>query len=394
MVEIAPFKAVTLNPVLNEKENFVSPVYDTIDEKTYERHAPNKRNIMHATRRRDGANLDEFIELADKTIKTLFTDHILEERYQESLYIYTVSYTISDSLKSEIRNEVSKSEHTLVGLVVLVRVDETGGEIVGHESVFDDNTEERYYLMKECRMNFSPILAEYNEDDTAINQIFVDYIEKNPSLIEIEHAGETHSLWDIEDSNLRENIIRSLKGQRLMILDGHHRYTASRRLAKDDGVKDTMMMLVGGHDPNLLLFPWHRCIKGVSRDMLSEIVKEHVEARYEDCDTFIHAFTADENINSAMYDGSDFHILKDLDIFKLQETVIDPLIESKGEISFLPTIKDAVDAVDQGRCTASFIVKPPKIGTVEEMAHRGVSLPQKSTRFLPKVIEGIIMRRF
>ena len=275
-----------------------------------------------------------------------------------------------------------------------VRVDEIGDEIVGHESVFDDNTEERYYLMKECRMNFSPILAEYNEDDTAIHQILVDYIEKNLSLIEIEHAGETHSLWDIGDSNLRENIIRSLKGQRLMILDGHHRYTASRRLAKDDGVKHTMMMLVGGHDPNLLLLPWHRCIKGVSRDMLSKIVKEHEEARYEDYDTFIRAFNTDEDINSAMYDGSGFHIIKDLDIFKLHEIVIDPLIESKGEISFLPTIKDAVDAVDQGRCTASFIVKPPKIGTVEEMAHRGVSLPQKSTRFLPKVIEGIIMRRF
>ncbi|MHC1572850.1 MAG: DUF1015 family protein [Candidatus Syntropharchaeales archaeon] len=394
MVEVSQFKAVTLNPLLNESETFVSPIYDTIDEGVYESYASNRRNIIHAIKRREGSSLDEFVELADSTIKMLFADRVLKEVEHESLYIYSIRYTIPDELQSEMTGDPGKRDLTLLGIVALVAIDDTGDEIVGHETVFDANTDERYQLMKKCRMNFSPILAEYNEDDTKINQILMTYITKNPSLIEIKHDGECHSLWEIKDQEICEYVIRSLKGQKLMILDGHHRYAASRRLKTIDGVDRTMMMLVGGGDPNLLLLPWHRCITGINTERLSAIVQEYVGSSYDDYAAFIEVFKIKDEASSALYDGSSFKILEGLDIFKLQKMIIDPLIEKGGKISFRPTIKDAVELVDQGRCMATFIVKAPKIGVIEDMAHRGIPLPQKSTRFLPKVMEGIILRRF
>jgi len=394
MVEIARFKAVTLNPALGEKERFVAPIYDTIDEKTYKNYAANRNNIIHAIRRQDGANLDDFIEVADETMKTLFQDRILEEREKGSLYLYRICYKISDDLKSDMGVDGESDEYTLLGVVALISVDDTGREIMGHESVFDDNTEERHYLMKKCRMNFSPILAEYNEGDVAISKLLKPYINENPSIIEIKHNGATHTLWEVNDQVICEYIIQSLRGQKLMILDGHHRYTAACRLSESDGVKNTMMMLVGGRDPNLLLLPWHRCISDVSRDRLSTVLVEHTGAQYKTYDEFIRAFNNDESANSAVYNGTGFQILNNLDIFKLQEEIIDPLIEGGAKISFSPTMRYAMETVDQGRCAASFIVKPPEIGVIEEIAHQKISLPQKSTRFMPKVIEGVILRRF
>ncbi len=394
MVEIARFKAVTLSPALDEKERYVAPIYDTIDEKTYKIYAANRNNIIHATRRQDGADLDNFIEVADTTIKTLFQDRILEEREKESLYIYRICYKISDDLKSGVDADEERDEYTLLGIVALVSVDDTGREIMGHESVFDDNTEERYYLMKKCRMNFSPIMAEYNEDGVAISKLLKPYIKENLPIVEVKHNGTTHTLWEINDQAICEYIIHSLSNQKLMILDGHHRYTAACRLDERDGVKNTMMMLVWGQDPNLLLLPWHRCISDVSRDQLTRVLAAHTGTNYERYDEFIRAFKNEKDANSAVYSGAGFQILNNLDIFKLQKMIIDPLIEGGGKISFSPTIRDAMERVDQGRCTASFIVKPPDIGVIEEVATQKRSLPQKSTRFLPKVIEGIILRRF
>jgi len=394
MVEISPFRATTLNPLINEKENLVAPVYDTIDDEMYTRYASNKRNVIHAVRRRRDMSLDEFVEVADHTLKMLFSEHVLKEREKESFYIYSIQYTIPDELRYEIRGELRKDDYTLVGLVALVDLDEGEDSILGHESVFDYNTEERYYLMKRCRMNLSPILAEYNGDEIAIGQILGEYIRANLPLIEVTHSGEKHSLWEINDTHVAEEISRGFKGQKLMILDGHHRYTASLMLKERDGITDTMMMLVGGRDPNLLLLPWHRCIRGVDKDYLKDLLKEYTDGGCRGYDEFIQDFNGDGAVKTAVYDGSGFRMLRGLDIFELQKLLIDPMLRIGGEISFIPTIKEAARMVDEGRYTISFLVKPPEMSIIEEMAHRGIPLPQKSTRFLPKVMEGIIMRRF
>jgi uncharacterized protein (DUF1015 family) len=59
------------------------------------------------------------------------------------------------------------------------------------------------------------------------------------------------------------------------------------------------------------------------------------------------------------------------------------------------SMDEAVNKVDTQGFDMAFLIRPLDIEDVEYKAHVEMkNFPQKSTLFLPKVAEGIIMRRF
>jgi len=55
---------------------------------------------------------------------------------------------------------------------------------------------------------------------------------------------------------------------------------------------------------------------------------------------------------------------------------------------------EAVQAVDEGRCRASFLMNPTGIAEVTTVAENGEKMPQKSTFFYPKLITGLVINKF
>jgi uncharacterized protein (DUF1015 family) len=51
---------------------------------------------------------------------------------------------------------------------------------------------------------------------------------------------------------------------------------------------------------------------------------------------------------------------------------------------------EAVSAVDEGRAEAAFLVRPPSIELIRELADRGEVMPQKTTYFYPKLPSGLL----
>ena len=428
MVEIKPFKATIINPEL-EIEKLVCPVYDTIDAVAYQRFAKEKNNIIHATSRRKDMDRDEFIDHAKNNLDRLVRSGILVEREKTAIYIYGIMYTLSPEILTQLPEKERRSKYFAFGLVCLAKTQELGkGNIVGHENIFEVNTRERYRLMKAAMMNFSPIAAEYSMPDHALNNLFEEYLgfkrphfvpgPEKPPLVDVSLNGSRHLLWEVTDKDLIDKIIMMVSGLKILILDGHHRYTASNMMREKDGIEYTMMMLMEGGDRALQLLPWHRAVRNFSAENLGKKIKEKFSIGWEgrggeEFYSNLRERRSEFDVKLGMYDGKKYQIIRayekevkelsekrgeivGLDLIVLHDWLINPVIRGKPEedVSFNASPKEAVARVDSGEFDVAFLLNPFSIKDVERKAFvERKNFPQKSTLFLPKVAEGIVMRK-
>ena len=429
MVEIRPFKATILNPEM-EIGKLICPVYDTIDAANYQRFAREKNNIIHVTTRRKDMDREKFIVVAAKELNRFNSSGILVEREKPAYYIYGIMYSLQPEILALLPEKERRSLYFVFGLVSLVKVEEPGkGNIVGHENIFEVNSNERYRLMKASMMNFSPIAAEYSILDHELNNLFEDYLGfkrpeyvPNPDkvpIVDVTINGSRHFLWEITEDSLIRKITSIVSGLKLLILDGHHRYAASNLLREKDGIEYTMMMLMEGGDRALLLLPWHRAVRNFNEHDLENKIRENFTIDWED-DTNGEEFYSrlrkrrnEYDVRLGMYDGKKFSILRadengvrelsikrgeivGLDLIVLHDWLINPIIKGKPEedVSFNASPQEAIARVNNKEFKMAFLVNPFSINDVERKAFvERKNFPQKSTLFLPKVAEGIVMRK-
>ncbi len=425
MVDILPFKATILNPEM-QVEKLVCPVYDTIDGADYQKYAREKNNIIHVTTRRKDVKRDEFIVQAKKEFSRFMNSKILVERDKPALYIYGIMYSLKPETLDLLPEKERRDLYFVFGLVCLVKAEELGkGNIVGHENIFEVNTKERYNLMKACMMNFSPITAEYSMPGHELNNLFEEYlgfrrpqyIQKKIPLVDVTLNGSRHLLWEIKDESLIGKITEMVSELKLLILDGHHRYTAASLMRQRDGIEYTIMMMLEGGDRALLLLPWHRAVKNFGRKELESRIRENFsrelfEENGEEFYSQLRVRSGEFDVKLGMYDGEKFSILRanenavrklcekrkenvGLDLMVLHEWLINPVIKKpEDDVSFNASPSEAIAKVDSKEFDVAFLLNPVSIKDVERKAfkeHR--NFPQKSTLFLPKVAEGIVMRR-
>lgn len=429
MVEIRPFKASILNPEMRI-DNLVCPVYDTIDAASYQEYATEKDNIIHVTTRRKDMDRDEFIGYAAGEFDRLINSKIIVDREKPAFYIYGITYTLKPETLALLSEKDRRKHYFVFGLVCLVKVEELGkGNIVGHENIFEINSRERYRLMKACMMNFSPVAAEYSMPDHGLNNLFERYLgfqrpdfvqnPEKPPIVDVTLNGARHLLWEITDDSLIRKITEMMSQLKLLILDGHHRYTASSLMREKDGIEYTMMMLMEGGDRALLLLPWHRAVRNFDRQRLESKIKKNFTIYWqgntnnEEFYSRLRQRSSEYDVRLGMYDGTKFTILRadekavrelcekrnetvGLDLIVLHEWLINPVIKGKPEedVSFNASPSEAIAKVDSKEFNVAFLLNPFSIKDVEKKAFvERKNFPQKSTLFLPKVAEGIVMRR-
>jgi uncharacterized protein (DUF1015 family) len=428
MVEIRPFKATIINPEM-DIEKLICPVYDTIDAANYQKFAKEKNNIIHVTTRKKDMDRDKFIELASKELKRLKKTGVLVEREKPALYIYGIMFSLQPEKLAMLPEKDRRNLYFVFGLVSLVKVEELGkGDIAGHENIFEINSNERYRLMKSSMMNFSPIAAEYSMQGHELNNMFEEYLgfkrpdyipdPDKPPIVDVSINGSRHFLWEITDSSLMRKITEKVSGLKLLVLDGHHRYTASNLLRERDGIEYTMMMLMEGGDRALLLLPWHRAVRNFRDEELAINIRENFSIEWqgvsndEEFYSCLRERSSIYDVKLGMYDGIKFTVIRadetmvheisktrgevvGLDLIILHDLLINPALRGKQEedVSFNASPIEAIAKVDSKEYRVAFILNPFSIKDVERKAfeeHR--NFPQKSTLFLPKVAEGIVMR--
>jgi uncharacterized protein (DUF1015 family) len=326
------------------------------------------------------------------------------------------------------------------GLIATVRVDDYGaGGVRPHERTLDGPKAGRLALMRAVHANLSPIFAIYDDPTHRITRRVEESIAGTPPLLDVRDGdGTDHRLWRIDDDEVLDTISSALAEQPLVIADGHHRYEtavayrAERRAADGDPADPqpydfAPVYLANRHDPGLEPFATHRVVTGVDPAVVRGLVKRlsadwdvrEIDGGIEELELALGSAPrrlpalglwrgADAGgslltlrdpavVAEALPGASD--ATRALDVAVVGALVLDRALGLDAEAVAVtdriryrrraPDAADLVAAEPEGTAVA-LLLRAPSVAEVEAVAAAGETMPQKSTYFFPKLLDGLV----
>ena len=262
--------------------------------------------------------------------------------------------------------------------------------VVPHERVFAGPAESRLRLLRATRAKLSPVLLLHPGESPLP-------VERAPDL-EATLQGTTTRLWSETEPDTMEALIRTVQAP-LVIADGHHRYEAALRFHEEEGAEETgwlMAALVSLDDPGLTIFPTHRVVTGPVPELnggfrMSPVDGGAAEAveRLERAARDRPAFVLLERDGAVLVEQS---VVPAKPLERLDVSAVDALPLSG--VTYTPHLREAQAAVENGRARAAFLVRAPTVADVQEIARAGLTMPEKSTYFHPKLTSGLLFSPF
>ncbi|MDE1879868.1 MAG: DUF1015 family protein [Euryarchaeota archaeon] len=417
MVRLLPVRAFHPDPDRADASRLVAPVYDTLSLEDHRRFDALPHNAASFTSRRTDLSTPAFLDLASQRLSAALEAEAFVQDGSPALYVYAIRYHPAPEIVEALPPERRKPDYLLLGLVGALPEDSgTSSRVALHERTFTDRVEERVALTERTGMHFAPIMAGYTPKSHAINDLIENYLgidrrqlsfkgSRTP-LVEATLDGATHRLWRLEDPQVAAEIGTLLDHERILILDGHHRFTAASRLQSRGVPVRPLTMLVEAHDKALLLLPWHRVLapsqltydgflsKGRStfasvdelppEGGLPEAIASVRELRAKGHRGFLAIGPRRMALvrgNDVPGEGQDYELLHR---FLEGDLGLDP-----SRFSFVRSPRQAMLQV-RGEGGVAFLLPPLSFPGIEQEAFAHHVMAQKSTMFLPKVAEGVI----
>jgi len=415
MVDVLPFRGLHYHPDL-EIEHLAAPPYDIVGAEqraALARSSP--YNIVHITCP-DGD--ENWHQRAANTLRRWRQERILVQDPQEAFYGY----------RQVFHQDGQKLSRT--GIIARMRLCPWGQGVYRHEFTHQKAREDRLRLLRATRTNTSPVFAlfESSEDGWSLPE------PKQP-MIEATLGGIQHIFWRIDAPSEILRIREALAQSQVVIADGHHRYETAlayqqeRRSAAEipTGYRPydyVMTYLCAASDPGLEILATHRVIKGLPTVdwpcLLQELSQDFAVTAIPTGESLTQAIKTrhTQETKIGMYGGpagSWILTLRDrrrvqqmargrvapelygLDVIVLQYLILSPRLGIQP--SSLPTtdqIHYTIDEgearrwVDSGQAQIAFLLNPTHVDQVWQAAIHGVTMPQKSTYFYPKLLTGLI----
>jgi uncharacterized protein (DUF1015 family) len=260
-----------------------------------------------------------------------------------------------------------------------------------------------------------------------------------PTLVQCtDAAGESHRLWAIDDPARCAAITEALGVVPLYVADGHHRYETAlsydqERRAEAPGASApeagrVLMVLVAADDPGLLVLPTHRVVSNVPdrriaglREALAPFFMVEDLAENDEVGALMERLAtvgADGHALIVTGPGRAVCLLRpredaplprqadagqaalhDLDVWLAHTLVLERGLgldaESASREEHLRYTRDAGEAlaaVRGGSAQLALLLNATPPAAIMRVADAGVTMPQKSTYFYPKLLTGLIMR--
>ena len=402
MAEIQPLTALHYAPGI-VLDDVVAPPYDVIDEEQKARLlARSEHNVV-------AIDLPDDYDEAAATFQRWQEEGVLERDEEPALWVLTQDYTGPDG-----------RQRTRSGFFARVKVEEYGpGKIRPHERTHPGPKEDRLRLTRATQANLSPIFSRYSDPQ---QQAFaaLDAAKGEPFGVHTDDDGTRSTLWRVADPQAIATATRALAEAELLIADGHHRYETARVYAQEqldvEAAGWVLMCLVALEDPGLTIFPTHRLVKGRGLQRYEELGNElKADFRVER--------VAEEQLAPPPSDGPmvmgyiDSHFkqpfrltmtrdtpvpdlegpLQRLDTAILEELLLkgvlgltDDDIDHMDDFGYARDAAQALELVRNGAFDVAFVLRPPPVEQVREIAAAGQNMPPKSTYFFPKVPTGLI----
>lgn len=406
MALVKPFKGIRYNPDSVDLGDVVTLPYDVIsDEKRNYYSGLSDLSFINLILPKNGASR---YENARKTMDSWISSRVLVEDDSPAFYWYREEYVLDG---------VSKSQE---GLVALVRLEDFGEKVIlPHEEIYKGPLEDRYHLLRETKADLEMIMGVYSDGGEGVSSI-VDGELSNEPLIDLSHEDNIrHLLWRVEGENAVSRVGEFFSQKKIIIADGHHRYTTALKYHFAENGRGEPYILMWLLDvADTVVYPTHRLLCNVGD--LARIV-ERLEPYFEVCECGSkeglvkaldeggrHSFgfyskgrrllltLRDNGLVSSVLDRNGKSHWRDLDVNIAHSVIIHEVLglpEDAGHIHFVKGAKKMFSKVDGGAFDVGLLMKPTDISDVISIAGSGRRMPQKSTYFYPKPLSGLVFAR-
>jgi len=414
MVEIRPFKAYHYNfeKISSAHERLFAPPYDVISENLLQILREEPLNISNITLGKIDGSYDGAAEKLDKWRR----EGLVIQDERQHYYVY-----------EQIFHREGRTFNR-TGLIALTKLTPLGKVIMPHEKTHPKAKEDRLENLRAIRGNLEQIFLIYDDPSNSISEVLERHKQPENILISfVDFDDVKHRIFYIRSESDIAKITELLGDKSALIADGHHRYETSllfSRLMDEEsgnGSHDFVMAtLVNAYDPGLLLLPTHRLIHSVDDSIVKNLPKlmndkfdlEEIGERIVLVDRLNgqnehgvfgiwlpgekrgYIATLRPEYRSDDPEGR-------LDVSILHHLVLEELLgitpemqERKEKIRYIRGTEEAFKEMIGEDNQILFLLNPPSIPDVIDVAKEGVTLPHKSTNFHPKFWSGLLMYLF
>jgi uncharacterized protein (DUF1015 family) len=396
---LSPFDGLVFDAAVSGPlESVTAPPYDVISDRRRLRYLQaSEFNVVHldlAEGTADPTHPENRYARAGHLLRAWEERGVLRRAVEPSCYAYEMSYDAEGAKRAH----APAADHAIRGLICAMTIEDWGGTVLPHERVRKGPVADRLALLRATRTHLSPVYGTIESHDDRLD-MFVREMISGPAPFEaVDEQGVRHRMWPVDgDAFVRAGLGRT-HDERLLIADGHHRYTTAlryrdeRRRVDGPGPWDAVLTLVvDAAAEHMHVMPFHRVqlagqppsIEGTSVTGLAAMIDG-----LSDDDLTIGTISLDERHEVE-------YRMRHLEgepptVRALHETLLDGP-GSNASLRYVTDAAEADAAVRSGEAVAAFLLPPTTPGRIRALVERGERLPAKSTYFWPKPLTGMIM---
>ena len=378
-----------------------APPYDQINDAARERfHAQSPHQFVHLSRPVAGQGRDMYRRAADLHGRWT-AEGLVTRDPRPALYPYVI--------------ELADGGRRL-GVVGLAGIDDAT-VIRPHEQTIDKPLADRLALIRAMRVDLEPALF-LSEDGGALDRLVAEDVEGAVPLVDhVDADGHHHLLFRIDDPQRIAAYRRAVDGP-AAIADGHHRYKVAQRFAGETGApagtaaSAKLAVVTSLDSPALTIDPIHRGLKDpVHLPRIAAFARSRTPWIGAGGADFAAAVAAAPQpalgirvagqdpeiweLDPAHAPASLAHGARALPVLLLHEMVLPalglgPATATDGTVAYRAQPDELWDQVEAGELGTGFWLPPMQPSAFAAAIAKGDLLPPKSTRFLPKVMSGLV----
>ncbi len=416
MAEILPIRAWRYNDKLARNiDELTSPLFDVVSDKQRKALYQNPLNSIHLSVPAPPDAADRAASLLQEWKAT----GVIVQDSLPGIYVYYQYFKLAGAAKESCRK----------GFIAHVKAyDWTENIIMRHENTIPKAVNDRIELLEKTQLNVSPTHGLYTDPLFELER-HMDEAIKAPIFETEDYQGVRDVLGVIHDASIIKKFIDFMRGETIILADGHHRYEGSLHYRKkmlalypDANGKEAfnyhLMYFTNTESDDLRILPTHRLIKGLPNFNETQIVKaleeDFIVKPVEDSDTLNEIIAGKQWAFGLMFKENAYKVrlkpeslkkmtwhfpesVKRLDLTVMHYFIIEKVLGIPGKeqrrsenIGFDRSFSDCLKRVIKDEAQMAIITNEVSIEDVKTVCHSGYTMPQKSTYFYPKVICGFM----
>ena len=384
----------------------VAPPYDQISpEMQRQLHALHPHNIVRVTLPEDEPG-DKYAR-ASQVLDRWLAEGVWAREEWPALYAYHQTYAVGGT------------PITRMGFIALGEVTSYArGEVLPHERTHAGPKRDRLALLEATGADIGLLFMLVGDPQGRLVPLI------NPGGAPTAEArdlkGERHALWRITDEATIARVARHLEERPVIIADGHHRYeTAVDYAAENPAARAKLMAFFPLEGPGLTILPNHRLVHNVL-DFDVERLLAGASAWFDVAPLAAPLAFQPDNRRLAVVAGEHAAVLRlreeavsriawppgtsaawrALAVSILHEALLRPLLDitdekldAKSHVDYTADQAEAVRLARAGKYQAAFLIAPTTPAELQAVVRGGELMPQKSTHFYPKLLDGLVFHR-